>query len=49
MEKSSLLLTQCTRNYEFAIGGKPLASFYRVNATLVIGGIKREKENTFIT
>jgi tetraacyldisaccharide-1-P 4'-kinase len=24
-------------------------SFYRVNAALVIDGIKREKENTFIT
>jgi hypothetical protein len=48
MKKPSLLLTQFTRNHEFAVGEK-LTSFDRVNTSLLIGGIKRKKQNTFIT
>ena len=43
MKKSCLLLTQYTRNHEFAIGGET-TNFYGVNATLLIGGIGRERK-----
>ena len=43
MEKPCLLLIQCTRNHKFAIGGET-TNFYGVNATLLIGGIGRERK-----
>jgi len=36
MEKPCLLLTQCTRNHEFAIGEKPLISMGLMQRSLLM-------------
>jgi hypothetical protein len=47
MEKSCLLLTQCTKNHEFAIEKKPLISMGLIQRFPLVK--LREKEKTVIT
>jgi hypothetical protein len=46
MEKPCLLLNQCTRNHEFV--WEETTGFYGVNAMLLIGQIRGEKEKIII-
>jgi hypothetical protein len=43
MEKPCLLLTECTRKISY---WEETTSFYRVNAMLLIGETRREKQKT---